>query len=517
MPDVREATRRWLAGPFSFAAPPGFPRVAAPEPRAFALSAYPVTSDRLWVRVSEHPLMAARLGGDALPEAMRRAAEPLKLDPTRLRAAAQATSLLDRPALRADIAVPDTPGWAGLAGGILVARGPDAQVWTFAYRSSVEVGPRLREAFDALLASVAACDPPASEEALQAQWEGQAERHAALARELGEPEGEADYASLTLEAARAEFLRRYAFAAGDAADPALLTEAIGLTEDADAGCPPGASRVGGAPDVPEGAWPTDARGLRLAFLAQLDLAEVANLPGAPPGLPPDGTLAVFADGDAPDVTILHVPAGTPTAGADLRRGDLEAWFEVERALEAMPDDPPPGPQPQAEGDAVTLTVLPDGTLRFAHTDDPAWAKDAPGRVFVPVADHRWVSADAARLRPRRVLSFDLAGALARIEAMGQGSADAVDEEADALASAFGGDGSAPVHQVGGTLYDGHDGAHGQAAEAAGGAPSDWHVLLALRPGGACAREYGDANTLAVMMRAEDIAARRWERAVCVPA
>ncbi len=64
------------------------------------------------------------------------------------------------------------------------------------------------------------------------------------------------------------------------------------------GLPPGASRFGGAPDVPVGfLWPTH-EDRTLAFLAQLDLAEVRA-----PGLPQQGWLLFFCDlgeeGDGP--------------------------------------------------------------------------------------------------------------------------------------------------------------------------------------------------------------------------
>lgn len=55
---------------------------------------------------------------------------------------------------------------------------------------------------------------------------------------------------------------------------------------------PGASKLGGQPDLPHGAsWP-ERQGLPLAFVAQLRLADLADFDLA---LPPDGTLLFFYD------------------------------------------------------------------------------------------------------------------------------------------------------------------------------------------------------------------------------
>lgn len=65
-----------------------------------------------------------------------------------------------------------------------------------------------------------------------------------------------------------------------------------------AGAPIGQSRIGGSPDLPpELAWPVH-QGKPLAFLAQLDLAELRRtLPHSP--LPPDGYLWFFHGADQP--------------------------------------------------------------------------------------------------------------------------------------------------------------------------------------------------------------------------
>ncbi len=58
--------------------------------------------------------------------------------------------------------------------------------------------------------------------------------------------------------------------------------------------PFGCSRLGGQPDLPPGtAWPT-FDGRPLAFLAQLDLAELSSFPQFASGLPADGLLSFFS-------------------------------------------------------------------------------------------------------------------------------------------------------------------------------------------------------------------------------
>ena len=164
---------------------------------------------------------------------------------------------------------------------------------------------------------------------------------------------------------------------------------------------------------------------------------------------------------------------------------------------------------------MVVTVLDDGAVRFARTHDPTWAEGPPGHAFVPLSDARWASARSAPLTPTPRLSFDLGGAFSRIRAGGEGSEDATEEAAYGLVEGCRGDWSAPVHQTGGYLHDGHEGAQAAAAgrRIEGRTdPDGWHVLLALRSGGAGV-DVGDANTLAVMIHEKDLSARRWDRTV----
>jgi uncharacterized protein YwqG len=91
----------------------------------------------------------------------------------------------------------------------------------------------------------------------------------------------------------------------------------------------GASKIGGKPDLPSATpWPVYSDGKPLAFLAQLNLAEIAKVGSPIKGLPSDGLLSLFSawgwveDGDMdPEVpetgwdeqtgwtVVLHTPSG----------------------------------------------------------------------------------------------------------------------------------------------------------------------------------------------------------------
>ncbi len=115
-------------------------------------------------------------------------------------------------------------------------------------------------------------------------------------------------------ASAAEALRRagilHAEALARLAEPSIRITAERTAIDA---LSPGASRFGGAPDVPPGfVWP-ERGGRPLTFLAQLDLAEVRA-----PGLPASGWLLFFYDAveqpwgfdpmDAGGARVIHVDA-----------------------------------------------------------------------------------------------------------------------------------------------------------------------------------------------------------------
>jgi uncharacterized protein YwqG len=79
----------------------------------------------------------------------------------------------------------------------------------------------------------------------------------------------------------------------------------------------GATKIGGHPDLPEGTdWPTYRGGKPLAFLAQLDLAQIARLKSPIKGLPAEGLLSVFSvwGWTEPDSSDPPTPEGNPDAG-----------------------------------------------------------------------------------------------------------------------------------------------------------------------------------------------------------
>jgi hypothetical protein len=93
----------------------------------------------------------------------------------------------------------------------------------------------------------------------------------------------------------------------------------------------GVSRLGGEPDLPPGEpWP-EWQGTPMSFLAQIDLATVAGLPGADV-LPSDGLLSFFCEG--------AIWRGDPTDGRDWRVLYTPAGGSLERAPipDAVPED-----------------------------------------------------------------------------------------------------------------------------------------------------------------------------------
>jgi uncharacterized protein YwqG len=67
------------------------------------------------------------------------------------------------------------------------------------------------------------------------------------------------------------------------------------TESVEGDIAPGASKLGGQPDLPASAkWPVCADGKPLAFLAQIDLAEITAIGSPIEGLPSAGLLSVFS-------------------------------------------------------------------------------------------------------------------------------------------------------------------------------------------------------------------------------
>ena len=124
--------------------------------------------------------------------------------------------------------------------------------------------------------------------------------------------------------------------------------------------PVGASKLGGAPDLPAGApWPAGGDGRPLTFLAQLDLAA---LPEVDPDLPRDGTLSFFWDtvgqppGDAPGAPTGLAVRWSPPQPLQRRAPAPDADGLPERALTAAvawgpPRDPVAWPADEVAGEA----------------------------------------------------------------------------------------------------------------------------------------------------------------------
>jgi uncharacterized protein YwqG len=129
-----------------------------------------------------------------------------------------------------------------------------------------------------------------------------------------------------------------------AADVARLGRAsIRLTHATENTGAAGASRLGGAPDVPPGfVWPT-WEGRELAFLGQLDLAQVAAVDDGLP-LPREGRLLFFYDLDRRPTglspshrgscSVVHLDAGVDGLAPDEQRtpGLRELPLELSREL-----------------------------------------------------------------------------------------------------------------------------------------------------------------------------------------
>lgn len=144
-------------------------------------------------------------------------------------------------------------------------------------------------------------------------------------------------------------LGRFRAALHAAAEPCLLL----IQGDAGAALAPGASRIGGLPDLPpDVTWP-EVDGCKPPFLAQLDLAALPRFEGAP--LPDSGWLALFGDGDE-----LVAARYFAADRADLRRVEIDPdEIEQDWAGESVYEVVPIG--------AATLAV----SLNFGQIEEAA--------------------------------------------------------------------------------------------------------------------------------------------------
>ena len=199
--------------------------------------------------------------------------------------------------------------------------------------------------------------------------------------------------------------------------------------------PVGASKIGGAPDLPDDAsWPVDRDARPLSFVAQLDLA---SLPAVDGDLPREGTLSFFYDtvrqptGDAPgDAASLAVRW---SAQKPLRRWDTHPDAEefpacVVTATVAWgpPRDPVAWPADEAAGEAFVNAWVGDApeAKLLGHPDTLQEAMEgvceALSRGDVPAVNAGRLTLDDA-LRDRWVLLLQLGSDGAAAFSFGRGS------------------------------------------------------------------------------------------------
>lgn len=167
-------------------------------------------------------------------------------------------------------------------------------------------------------------------------------------------------------------------------------------DDADAGV--GTTRVGGAPDLPPSMpWP-EVEGEPLMFVAQLDLASLAELPAAAE-LPRTGLLSFFYSPGTIEgvpgnpVRVLHLP---DTASL-VRRSPPE---DVERVIEHDADTTSERMFPPVESPFYEA-LLPETTQRAFRRSLRAAGRGEGGPVIDPLARIGWVIADYSGADPER--------------------------------------------------------------------------------------------------------------------
>lgn len=171
----------------------------------------------------------------------------------------------------------------------------------------------------------------------------------------------------------------------------LARPAVALRQAGSASAPAG-SRIGGRPWLPTGeAWPVDAKGEPLGFLAQLDLGTLPHLPDFPSA----GLLQAFigrddlygADFDAPfrsGMTVIY-RSGTLEEGAT-----RVPPYPVGSSGTYPGDFSPLMPRVEADGIALTgerVTVLPDwNDWRVAQRLDGLWRPPGHDRIEAIMED-----------------------------------------------------------------------------------------------------------------------------------
>ena len=188
----------------------------------------------------------------------------------------------------------------------------------------------------------------------------------------------------------------------------------------------GASRLGGAPDLPAAAWPT-WQGRSLSFVAQLNLAEVV-LHDARGLLPPTGWLAFFYDAqeqpwgndpaDRGRAVVQYYPAAaaltTRPLPPDLTAAAYSAFpaaaltFAPELTLPNPWDEDLPLPEDAFSEDQraaygfLLLTQHGDGTSRLLGNADNL---QGPMRAQCALASQRTSSLDSQELSPEQATTL----------------------------------------------------------------------------------------------------------------
>lgn len=405
---------------------------------------------------------------------------------------------------------------------VLLVRGRDDRPWVFARRSFAEDETLAARGFAAMLQSLQERPDGTDGRLLQSQFEGQDRKRQLLAEAGERPERELPRPLGPVWTQRLAA----ALAVDEAVAAPLIADAVALVEEPYGDpVPIGASRVGGGPDLPAGAWPTDARGMHHPFLLQIDFAEVAAACGPMPPLPDTGLLSFFVHDDALLVDIVYSPPGARLIRFPMTQEIIEASRVAVRLRDELPDDVAPGRLPHEEGDHVAAVLEADGRLSFSHSPDTVWAYGPAGLAFDALSDDRWACVASARLRPVRTRSIDIAAAQQQIEDSGGGVGEDPEDIQDDLRRA-------PVRmrsdialpQIHGMLgHVTHDGWRDCRQEAAGFAeqeghvdlttPEDWMLLVHLQAGSATGREFWDALDLTIMAPVADVTARRWDRCI----
>lgn len=377
-----------------------------------------------------------------------------------------------------------------------------------------------------LMQGLLARTEPIGEKMLLSQYHGQEKKRRAAIEAINAGRSREN---AELQPADGVWDQRFAAALG-ASEPSaaapFFAQTVSLVEEAyGQEAPLGASRIGGGPDLPPLAWPSNGRGMRHPFLMQINLADITALGGPTKPLPEDGLLSFFVHDDALLVDVVYTPPGAALVRHPMSDAIIEASAGAISISARIDPATPPGPLPHAEGDMVTAELMVDGTLRFTHTPDPVWAVGEPGSSFEALSDERWASSAYGRLRPQRSRTFDLSAAEAHIEETGKGSLDELFDTNEAferaLTGPYAGSATPQVHQMlGHAMIQGGLSCRREASSVAASRgfddlndPNSWIVLARLRAGSATGRVFWDASDLVIMAPAADVAARRLDRCV----